>query len=88
MAPDFSQDVIKSSQERDSSSASGPARTAIVATRRGLVNRRDIISQVEFGAESPVGRIESHRVAEVAGCGTSSASKSNLEDATDDGAIQ
>ena len=27
-------------------------------------------------------------MAEVAGCGTSSASKSNLEDATDDGAIQ
>ena len=59
MAPDFSQDLIKSSKERDSSSASGPARSAIVARRRGLVNRRDIISQVEFGAQSPVGRIES-----------------------------
>ena len=65
MAPDFSQGIIKSSKERDSSSASGPARSAIVARRRGLVNRRDIISQVEFGADSPAGRIESH-VAEVA----------------------
>ena len=65
MAPDFFQDVIKSSKERDSSSASGPARSAIVARRRGLVERQTYISQVEFGAQSPAGRIESH-VAEVA----------------------
>ena len=55
MAPDFLQAEIESRFGRVSSSASGPARSAIVAGQGGLVNRRDIISQVEFWPESPVG---------------------------------
>ena len=49
MAPDFLQAEIESRFKQFSSSASGPARSAVVAMRRGLVNRCDIISQVEFG---------------------------------------
>ena len=49
MAPDFLQAEIESRFGRVSSSASGPARSAIVAMRRGLVRRWTYISQVEFG---------------------------------------
>ena len=52
MAPDFLLAEIESRFGRVSSSASGPARSAIVAGQGALVDRHTFQSQVEFWAES------------------------------------